>query len=116
MVARFRAFGHSMEPVIPSGSVLTIEPVDIERLMLGDIVVVRVGKSTMTHLVKAIDAERRKLEISGTGGRANGWTTFDCVYAICTRVGGRPVPGVQARARKLGLDRLRNGLRRLGLF
>jgi phage repressor protein C with HTH and peptisase S24 domain len=52
---RFRAFGKSMEPLIPSGSRLTVEPIDRERIELGDIVVARVGDSTMVHLVKTID-------------------------------------------------------------
>ena len=75
--ADFRAFGSSMEPVIPSGSMVTIEPVDVERIELGDIVVARVGGSTMLHLVKTIDASRRQVEISGTSGSADGWTVFE---------------------------------------
>jgi hypothetical protein len=85
-VARFRAFGRSMEPVIPSGSRLTIEPVDPDRIELGDIVMVRVGDETMLHLVKTIDRERRRVEISGTRGPANGWTSFERVYGRCVRI------------------------------
>ena len=90
LVGRFRAFGTSMEPVIPSGSFVTIEPVDVEQLELGDIVAVKVGDATMLHLVKAIDADGRRVEISGTSGPPSGWTSFDCVYAICTRINGTP--------------------------
>src|SRR5690242_10863993 len=86
----FRAFGHSMEPVIASGSYLTIEPVDANRIALGDIVAAKVGDETMLHLVKAIDRPGRRVEISGTSGPANGWTTFDRIQAICTRIDGRP--------------------------
>src|SRR6476661_191814 len=72
MVGRFRAFGSSMEPVIRSGSTVTIEPVDVDKVELGDIVVAEVGDSTMLHLVKAIDVDRRLVEISGTNA-TSGW-------------------------------------------
>ena len=100
MTGSFRAFGGSMEPVIPSGSRVTIEPVDVDTIELGDIVVARVRDSTMLHLVKAIDADRRQVEISGTTGPANGWTAFDLVYGICTRIGESPVPGARAKANR----------------
>jgi len=96
----FRAFGSSMEPVIPSGSYLTIEPVDVEQLELGDIVVVKVGDETMVHLVKTIDRAARRVEISGTSGPASGWTTFEHIYGICTRIGDKAVPGAEAKARR----------------
>jgi hypothetical protein len=89
-----------MEPVIPSGSYLTIEPVDVERIDLGDVVVAQVGDETMLHLVKAIDHGGRRLEISGTSGPANGWAAFDHVHAICTRIGERPVPGAAVKSRR----------------
>lgn len=89
-----------MEPVIPSGTRLTVAPVDVERIELGDIVVVRVGDQTMVHLVKALDRVARRLEISGTSGPSNGWTTFDCVYGICTRIGEEAVSGAEAKTRR----------------
>lgn len=96
---RFRAFGGSIEPVIPSGSRVTIQPVDIERIDLGDIVAVKVGDETMLHLVKAIDRHEREVEISGTSGPPNGWTRFEDVYAICTEIQGKAVPGTRAKRR-----------------
>lgn len=98
-VGRFRAFGRSMEPVIPSGSRLTIEPVDREQLELGDIVMARVGDTTMLHLVKAVDPRGRQVEISGTRGPANGWTPFERVYGICTRIGDSKLPRAEAKSR-----------------
>lgn len=100
LVGRFWAFGNSMEPVIPSGSRVTIEPVEVERIALGDIVAVKVADATMLHLVKAIDPHERRVEISGTSGPPSGWTSFDCIYAICTRIQGRAVPGVHGRTRR----------------
>jgi hypothetical protein len=100
LVSRFRAFGSSMEPVIPSGSRVSIAPVDVDRIELGDIVVARVRDSTMLHLVKSIDPDRRQVEISGTSGPANGWTAFDLVYGICTRIGETPVPATAEKVSK----------------
>lgn len=100
LVGRFDAFGGSMEPVIPSGSRITIEPVDVEGLELGDIVAAKVGDATMLHLVKAIDRDECKVEISGTSGPPNGWTSFESVYAICTQVQGKPMPGAQAKRQR----------------
>jgi hypothetical protein len=88
-----------MEPVIPSGSRLTIAPVDVEKIALGDIVVARVDDATMVHLVKAIDRRGRRLEIAGTSGPPNGWTPFDRVYGICTRIGAETVPGSDSKVR-----------------
>jgi hypothetical protein len=74
-----------------------IEPVEIERIALGDIVAVKVADATMLHLVKAIDPHERRVEISGTSGSPSGWTSFECVYAICTRIQGKAVPACTGR-------------------
>ena len=99
-----------MEPVISSGSRITIEPVDVDKLENGDMVMARVGDSTMVHLVKAIDADRRQVEISGTSGPANGWTAFDLVYGVCARIGETPIPGTIRKVRRFTLGR-KNGRR-----
>ena len=64
-----------------------MRPVDVERIELGDVVVAKVGDSTMLHLVKAIDVDRRVVEISGTSATL-GWTALDRVFGICARIGG----------------------------
>jgi hypothetical protein len=107
LVGRFRAFGGSMEPVIASGSRVTIEPVEVDRIELGDIVLAQVGDSTLLHLVKSIDAGGRRVEISGTSGPANGWTSFDRVYGICTRIGATAVPRAGTKAKRRGRPSLR---------
>lgn len=94
-----------MEPVIPNGSRLTIEPVNVDRIEAGDVVVVRVGDSTMVHLVKTIDPGGGRVEISGTSGTSNGWTTLDRVYGICTRIGETAVPGARAKTKRRGILR-----------
>jgi len=71
----------------------------LDKVELGDIVVAKVGASTMLHLVKAIDVDRRLVEISGTSG-TSGWTPFDRVFGICTRIGEAPVLGARAKAKR----------------
>ncbi len=95
-----RVFGTSMEPLIPSGSRLVLEPVERELLEPGDVVVARVGDATMVHLVTEVDRANRRVEIAGTTGPANGWTPFERVYGICTRIGATPVPGAGAKTRR----------------
>lgn len=43
LAGSFRAFGTSLEPAITNGSRLTIEPVNVDRIEVGDIVLARVG-------------------------------------------------------------------------
>ena len=88
-----------MDPIIKSGQRVRVEPVDRDRLEVGDAVMVEVNGSSMLHLVSAIDLERRRVEIAGTGGEVNGWTPFDCVYGICTRIDDDPVPGARTKTR-----------------
>lgn len=88
-----------MVPLIKSGSRVAIEPVYAERIEVGDIVAVRVRDSTMLHLVKAIDFQGRRVEISGTSGIANGWTQLNRVCGICTQIEGRPVPGARTKVK-----------------
>jgi hypothetical protein len=83
LAAHFRAFGSSMEPVIPSGSRVTLAPVDVDRIEVGDIVVARV-----------------RAEITGTSGPANGWIPFESVYGVCTRIGDESVPGSEEKVRR----------------
>ena len=80
-----------MEPVILSGSRVILEPIDVERIELGDIVVVEPDGSgpTILRFVKEIDHVRQRVEISGTSGQVNRWTTFGRIDAICTRIGER---------------------------
>lgn len=100
MAGRFRAFGRSMEPVIPHGSRVTIERVAADRIERGDIVVAQVGGSTMLHLVKEVESLAGRAEIAGTSGPANGWTTLDRIHAICTEIGGEPVPGASEKVER----------------
>jgi hypothetical protein len=87
-----------MDPIVKSGQRVRVEPVDQDRLEVGDVVMVEVNGSSMLHMVSAIDKDGRRVEIAGSNGEVNGWTPFGCVYAICARIDGHPVAGVAAKA------------------
>ena len=53
----------------------------------------------MLHLVSAIDNVNRRVEIAGSGGAVNGWTSFDRVYGICTKIADEPVTGASAKTK-----------------
>lgn len=67
-----RPHGHSMRPHVLSGARVTLEPVGIEQLAVGDIVLCRVAGNVYLHLVSAVEPER--VQISNARGRVNGWT------------------------------------------
>jgi hypothetical protein len=96
-VVQFRPAGNSMVPLIRSKQVVTVAPVDVARLDVGDIVLTRVAGATYLHLVSALDAANRRVQISNNRGRVNGWTNFDRVYGICTSVDGVERPGARGK-------------------
>ena len=79
-----------MTPIIRSGQLVRVEPVDPATVVVGDVVLVRVAGSTYLHLVAAVDAPRRRVQISNNHGRVNGWAGFEKVAGRCTHVDGIP--------------------------
>lgn len=86
---QFRPTGSSMVPLVHSKDLVTVTPVDPATVKVGDIVLVKVTGTVYLHLVSAVDAARRRVQISNNRGRVNGWTGYNRVYGICTAVEGR---------------------------
>jgi hypothetical protein len=61
-----------MTPRIRSGQLVTVAPVDLADLKVGDVVLCRVRGSEYFHLVKAIQGN--KVQIGNNHGKINGWT------------------------------------------
>ncbi len=80
---QFRPRGNSMTPRIKSGQLVTIEPVEIQDLVKGDICYCKVNGNIYVHLVTAVGQDGR-VQISNNKGRINGWTST--VYGILTKV------------------------------
>lgn len=83
LVVSFRPTGNSMSPLIESGSLVTVAPVnDLNYLQINDIVLCEVNGRQYLHLIKDIDI---KIEpflflIGNNHGKINGWT--DQIFGI----------------------------------
>lgn len=73
-----RPRGHSMRPKVHDGDLVTLEPCDGTGLVVGAIVLVRVGGNDYLHLVTALDGKR--IQIGNNLGRINGWVGPAAVY------------------------------------
>lgn len=80
--AIIKPHGGSMRPKVESGARVTLEPVTVEDLAVGDIVLCRVKGNVFLHLVKALGKGR--VQIGNNRGKINGWTRT--VYGRATRV------------------------------
>jgi Peptidase S24-like len=83
---QFRPHGNSMTPRIRSGQRVTVAPVELDAINVGDIVLARVRGVLRLHKISAIDSTRRRVQISNNHGYVNGWTGYDRVYGVCVKV------------------------------
>jgi SOS-response transcriptional repressor LexA len=81
---QFRPRGNSMSGKIESGQLCIVEPVKIEDLEVGDIVLCKVNGFQYLHLVKATQGER--FQIGNNRGRINGWIGRNAIYGKCIRI------------------------------
>ncbi|EEF59472.1 hypothetical protein [Pedosphaera parvula] len=81
---QFRPRGNSMSGKIESGQLCTVEPVKIENLEVGDIVLCKANGFQYLHLIKAIQGER--FQIGNNRGRINGWVGRNAIYGKCVRI------------------------------
>lgn len=96
----FRPTGGSMTPLVYSRQKVRVAPADPDRVEVGDIVLARVAGTVHLHLVSAVDAPRRRVQISNNHGRVNGWTGYDRVLGICLSVDGVPRAGAAGKVRR----------------
>lgn len=85
------AVGGSMTPRIRSGDTVTIQPIR-RAPQKNDVVLVRVNRRWMLHLVSALSQGR--VQISNNHGRVNGWTAVSNVVGI-VELGGDHEPRLQ---------------------
>lgn len=67
---------------IRSGQLVTIEPVLLENLQVGDLVLCRVKGNDYLHLIKAIGT--KGFQIGNNKGYINGWTRQ--VFGKCIKI------------------------------
>jgi len=72
-----KCHGNSMRPRILSGAKLTLEPVSLCDVQVGDAVLCKVRGNIYVHLVSALKGgdDNRQAQISNNSGHVNGWTT-----------------------------------------
>lgn len=91
--AQFRPHGNSMTPLIKSGQLVTVEPLEHgdnevrhkDRIAeKGDVVFCKVGGRFMLHKITAFRAGQ--YQISNNHGHVNGWTMAKNLFGIVTKV------------------------------
>lgn len=82
---KFRPHGNSMVPIIYSGQLVTVEPLNDRKVEVGNVVLCKVNGRQMLHKVTAIGSDGR-FQISNNHGHINGWCTEKNVFGICTQV------------------------------
>lgn len=112
----FRPTGGSMAPLIHSRDRVRVAPADPALVEVGDIVLARVSGAVYLHLVSAVAAPRRRVQISNNQGHVNGWTGHDRVFGICLAVDGVPRPGAAAKVRRPATRPVALATRRLDLL
>lgn len=80
----FRPRGSSMRPRIKSGQLCWVEPVVVEDLGVGDVVLCRVRSREYLHLIKAIQGPR--FQIGNNRGGINGWIGASQIFGRLTKV------------------------------
>jgi len=81
---KFRPRGNSMQPLIQSGQLVTLCPVNRE-LVVGDVVLCKVAGKQWLHLVSAVGSDGR-YQISNNKGHVNGWCRADNVFGLLVQV------------------------------
>lgn len=82
--AEVRPYGGSMRGRIESGQLVTLAPVDLNDLRVGDIVLVTWKGNYLLHLIKDIRGD--DLLIGNNIGKINGWVSRADVCGIVTQV------------------------------
>src|SRR5882672_5367392 len=80
----FRPRGNSMSGKVESGQLCTVEPIDPQKIEVGDIVLCKVKGYEYLHLVKAIQGQR--FQIGNNKGRINGWITANSIFGKCVNI------------------------------
>ncbi len=90
---QFRPHGNSMEPLVRSGALCTVEPVDPCALRVGDVVLCRVGRDDYLHRVVDLTHDwgvhsgtKTTAKIGNNKGRINGTVDGSQIYGKLVKV------------------------------
>lgn len=79
-----RPKGNSMQPLIQSGQLCIIEPLNKRELNVSDIVYCKVKGNIYLHKISAI--KKDQYQISNNKGYVNGWIKINNVFGILKEV------------------------------
>jgi Peptidase S24-like. len=82
-----QGFGQSMVPILKSGQVVEVSPINnYEKLEKGDVVLCRVGRNFYLHKISRISGKKEKLrfQISNNHGHVNGTVGSTNIYGLVT--------------------------------
>lgn len=84
--ATVRPRGHSMDPKVKDGALVTLRPVGEDPITakVGDVVLVKVKGRDYLHLIKA--KRGNQFLIGNNRGRINGWVHSAAVYGVATEI------------------------------
>lgn len=82
--------GNSMKGIIESGDQVSISP-NIENLIVGDVVLVKVKGNVYLHLIKATrkKGDNTQYQIGNNRGGINGWVGINSIYGKAISVNGK---------------------------
>lgn len=83
-IVQFRPTGKSMEPIIHSGDLCTVEPYEQRFIHKGDIVLCTVKGKQYLHIIKNIKDDL--YQIGNNRGHTNGWIKFENIHGKLTKV------------------------------
>ncbi len=86
--AQIRPEGHSMQPRINSGDLVTLEPCSAHDLAIGDVVLARITGRRYSHLVLHLvqDREMDRFLVGSRDGRTDGWIAAENIFGRVTKV------------------------------
>lgn len=85
LVCLVQGFGQSMTPILKSGQVCEVTPVnDATILKKNDIVFVKVSGHFYLHKISAI--KNNQYQISNNHGHVNGWTNRKNIFGKVTKI------------------------------
>lgn len=84
-VCLVQGFGNSMTPILKSGQVCEVSPIEnYELLKKGDIVLCKVKGNVYLHLISAIKGNQ--YQISNNHKHVNGWVTKNNIFGKVTKI------------------------------
>jgi hypothetical protein len=94
---RIQARGDAMTGKVNDGDMVTLEACDPRKLILGDIVLVKVKGTVYLHKITAINAKEHRFQIGNTRGEIKGWVGESAIYGKATRIKPPPKPQVSTK-------------------